>query len=168
MATTTEKALQAKVVTMDGSPKGSAELPAELFGQPVNEHLLWLSVKRHLGNQRQGTAKVMAKGGGQEATSKAVVMQGGNGELTATLTFSADGKLTSFDDNHKIKPGPRPICQATRLLDPDPIVRKMAEQDLLYMGLAARDYLREQRAKASPELRRAIDRLWERIVEAGW
>jgi len=27
----------------------------------VNEHLLWLSVKRHLGNQRQGTAAVKNK-----------------------------------------------------------------------------------------------------------
>src|SRR5437667_2474420 len=52
----------AKVYGMDGSPKGSAELPEELFGQPVNEHLMWLSVKRHLGNQRQGTAKVKSKG----------------------------------------------------------------------------------------------------------
>src|SRR5437867_419575 len=51
-----------KVYGMDGSAKGSAELPDELFAQPVHEHLLWLAVKRHLGNQRQGTAKVKAKG----------------------------------------------------------------------------------------------------------
>jgi hypothetical protein len=44
----------------------------------------------------------------------------------------------------------------------------MAEADLLFMGLAARDYLMEQRAQASPELRQAIDRLWERIVKNGW
>jgi hypothetical protein len=58
----------------------------------------------------------------------------------------------------------RPICQATKLLDPDPIVRKMAEQDLLIMGAAARDYLLEQRAKAGPELQAAIDRIWERML----
>jgi large subunit ribosomal protein L4 len=46
----------------DGSAKGSAELPAELFEQPVHEHLMWLSVKRHLGNQRQGTASVKTRG----------------------------------------------------------------------------------------------------------
>lgn len=51
-----------QVFGVDGTPKGSAELPDELFAQPVNEHLLWLSVKRHLGNQRQGTASVKAKG----------------------------------------------------------------------------------------------------------
>jgi hypothetical protein len=44
-------------------------------------------------------------------------------------------------------------------------VRRMAEQDLLYMGRAAREYLQEQRARATPELQRAIDRLWQRIVE---
>ncbi len=59
-----------QVFGMDGSPKGSAELPAELFAQPVNEHVLWLSVKRHLGNQRQGTASVknraLISGGGKK------------------------------------------------------------------------------------------------------
>ena len=42
--------------------EGTAALPDELFGQPVHEHLLWLSVKRHLGNQRQGTAMVKSEG----------------------------------------------------------------------------------------------------------
>src|SRR5207249_9916602 len=59
-----------KVYAMDGSAKGSADLPEELFGQPVNEHLLWMSVKRHLGNQRQGTAAVknraQVSGGGKK------------------------------------------------------------------------------------------------------
>jgi len=59
-----------QVFGMDGSPKGSAELPDELFAQPVNEHVLWLSVKRHLGNQRQGTACVKSRsdvsGGGRK------------------------------------------------------------------------------------------------------
>src|SRR5437773_6632751 len=57
-----ETAMTARIVGQDGSDKGSAALPPELFGQPVHEHLLWLAVKRHLGNQRQGTAKVKAKG----------------------------------------------------------------------------------------------------------
>jgi large subunit ribosomal protein L4 len=51
-----------KVYGMDGSEKGTASLPETLFAQPVHEHLLWLSVKRHLGNQRQGTAKVKSRG----------------------------------------------------------------------------------------------------------
>jgi hypothetical protein len=112
--------------------------------------------------------QVTPEGDGKKVSGKAVVMAGGNGEMAVELTFDKAGKLTKVAEMTKIKPGPRPICQATKLLDPDPIVRRMAEQDLLYMGLAARDYLFEQRAKASPELRRAIDRIWERIQAAGW
>ena len=54
--------MNAKVYGLDGREKGEASLPDELFGQQVHEHLLWLSVKRHLGNQRQGTAKVKTRG----------------------------------------------------------------------------------------------------------
>jgi large subunit ribosomal protein L4 len=54
--------MNAKIVGMDGSAKGEAALPDELFAQPVHEHLLWLSVKRHLGDQRQGTASVKTRG----------------------------------------------------------------------------------------------------------
>ncbi len=50
--------LNARIVSPDGAEKGTATLPEALFGQQVHEHLLYLSVKRHLGNQRQGTAKV--------------------------------------------------------------------------------------------------------------
>jgi hypothetical protein len=107
------------------------------------------------------------KGKGYEAAGRAMVMKGGNGELSVTLTF-ADGKLTKVADASKVRPGPRPICQATKLLDADAIVRKMAEQDLLIMGLAAKEYLDEQRAQARPELRQAIDRLWQQIQKNGW
>ena len=55
-------AVNAKLFATDGSEKGTAALPDELFAQPVHEHLMWLSVKRHLGNQRQGTAKVKTRG----------------------------------------------------------------------------------------------------------
>jgi hypothetical protein len=100
--------------------------------------------------------------GGWQAAGRALLVQGGNGEIGATMTFE-DGKLTKVVAYSKLRPGPRPICQATRLLDPDPVVRKMAEQDLLFMGRAAREYLMEQKARAAPELRRAMDRLWQRI-----
>ena len=43
------------------------------------------------------------------------------------------------------------------------IVRGMARQSILVMGLSARDYLIEQRAKASPELQVEIDRIWRQI-----
>ena len=54
--------MNAKLYASDGSEKGSTTLPDELFAQQVHEHLLWLAVKRHLGNQRQGTAKVKTRG----------------------------------------------------------------------------------------------------------
>jgi hypothetical protein len=100
------------------------------------------------------------------AKAKVVVTQGGNGTLEATLKLDKDGKLTALEESSKIRPGPRPICQATKLLDKDPIVRGMAEQALLCMGRSARDYLNEQKSKASPELKRAIDRIWHKIVES--
>jgi hypothetical protein len=110
--------------------------------------------------------KVSPEEGGKSATATVVAMQGGSGTLSATLTFDEAGKLAKVAETNKLRPGPRPICQATKLLDADPVVRRMAEQDLLIMGTAARTYLDEQRAKASPELRQAIDRVWRRIVDA--
>ena len=112
--------------------------------------------------------KVDEEKGGRKASGKFVVTQGGKGELTASLTFDDKGKLTKVSEENAIKPGVRPICQATKLLDADPLVRRMAEQDILVMGRACKGYLDEQRAKASPELQRAIDRIWKRIVEEGW
>jgi hypothetical protein len=54
------------------------------------------------------------------------------------------------------------------LLDPDPLVGRMAEQDILVMGKSAKAYLDEQRAKAKSELKAAIDHIWKRIVDEGW
>jgi hypothetical protein len=103
---------------------------------------------------------------GKTIRGRAIVMQGGNGELAVTLTFD-EGKLNQVKESAKIQAGPRPICQATKLLDADPIVRKMAEQDILIMGKAARAYLMEQRAQASPQLQAAIDRIWRLIQQRG-
>jgi hypothetical protein len=100
-------------------------------------------------------------------TGSTVVMAGGNGEITATL-FSKNDKLTKVEQTIKVRQGIRPKCQATKLLDTDPIVRYMAESELSYMGLAARPYLLEQRAKANPPLRDAIDRLLRKIKAEGW
>jgi len=102
---------------------------------------------------------------GLKASAKAVVVGGGNrGEIAATLTFDPDGKLAVATDEGQVQQGVRPICQATKSLDPDPIVRGMARQCILVMGLRARDYLTEQREKASPELQLEIDRIWGEIV----
>jgi hypothetical protein len=109
--------------------------------------------------------KVKEEGRSKIATTRAVVMRGGNGEIKVELTFDGDGKLTKAMSTAALKPGPRPICHATKLLDSDPVVRAIVEQDLLIMGRAAKDYLDEQRAKAGPDLQKAIDRIWQRILQ---
>jgi len=105
---------------------------------------------------------------GLNARGRLVVMGGGNGDLVASLDYDKDGKVSKVMETAKIRPGPRPICQATKLLDADPLVRRISEQDLLIMGLAAREYLMEQREQATPELRREIDRVWAQIQRNGW
>jgi hypothetical protein len=115
------------------------------------------------------SVKVTPSGSGLEVAAKAVVNQrgGDTGEIVAALTFDRTGKLLKVSQSGQVRAGVRPICQATKLLDPEPIVRGMAEQAILVMGRAAKTYLDEQRAKAGPELQRAIDRIWQRIVAEG-
>lgn len=100
-----------------------------------------------------------------------VVATGGNGgSVKVTMWFDPkDLSLQDVQETDNVQAGIRPICQATKLLDTDPIVRRMAEQDLLFMGTAGECYIMEQRAKATPELQAAIDGMWARIVakEAG-
>ncbi len=102
------------------------------------------------------------------AVGRATVVSGGTGEIRVAVVFAQNGKLKGIEEQSTVKPGIRPICQATKLLDRDPIVRRMAEQDLLVMGRAAKPYLDEQRARAGPKRRAAIARIWARIVEEGW
>jgi hypothetical protein len=92
------------------------------------------------------------------------VASGGTGKLKIHMEFDAFGALIDVVERRTILAGVRPICQATKLLDADPIVRRMAERDILVMGRAAKAYLDEQRARATPELREAIDRMWRRII----
>jgi hypothetical protein len=107
--------------------------------------------------------------GGRKVSGKAAVepKRGDQGELNVTLTFDESGKLLKISQKNSVQAGMRPKCQATKLLDPDPIVRYMAEQSIVIMGSSAKGYLDEQRAVATPELAEAIDRIWQRIVDEG-
>ncbi|MDX1988079.1 MAG: hypothetical protein SFV17_15455 [Candidatus Obscuribacter sp.] len=97
-----------------------------------------------------------------------VLPQGGNsGNIAATARFNEEGKLIDFSYQQNLQEGMRPICQSTKLLDPDPIVRKMAEKDILIMGRRAEEYLKWQREQVSPELKQAIDKIWRRILDEG-
>jgi hypothetical protein len=95
------------------------------------------------------------------------VTAGGTGNIHVSILFDEEGDLLRIAEIRRVQIGVRPICQATKLLDADPLVRKMAEQDILVMGSSAKAYLDEQRAKAKPELQAAIDRIWKRIVDEG-
>jgi hypothetical protein len=95
------------------------------------------------------------------------VAAGGDGNIDVVMTLGAAGSLVNILEKSALRPGVRPICQATKLLDRDPIVRRMAEQDLLVMGRAAKPYVDQVRATARPKLQQAIDRIWQRILTEG-
>ncbi|HLN01392.1 MAG TPA: hypothetical protein VK335_19035 [Bryobacteraceae bacterium] len=97
----------------------------------------------------------------------AAVTAGGQGHIEMLMTLGTAGGLINIHEKAALQPGVRPICQATKLLDRDPIVRRMAEQDLLVMGRGAKPYLDQVRGTARPELQEAIDRIWQRIVREG-
>jgi hypothetical protein len=117
-----------------------------------------------------GEIKVKAEGNKKRFTLRSPVKPkgGDSGWVEVSLVFEPVGKnwkLYTFDRGHLLTPGVRPICQATKLLDPDPIVRRMAEQDILIMGRACKPYLDWIRAQSKPELQNAIDAIWQRILE---
>jgi hypothetical protein len=95
------------------------------------------------------------------------VAAGGDGNIDVLMTLGAAGSFVNILEKSSLRPGVRPICQATKLLDRDPIVRRMAEQDLLVMGRTAKPYLDQVRATARPKLQQAIDRIWRRILNEG-
>jgi hypothetical protein len=103
-----------------------------------------------------------------QVVGSVTVTAGGRGSISVEMDFDSHGVLDGVSETRNVLPGVRPICQATKLLDADPLTRRMAEQDILVMGKSAKEYLDEQRAKAKPELKAAIDRIWNRIVDEGW
>lgn len=92
---------------------------------------------------------------------------GGNtGALTATLFFNTPPRrLCEIRLQSTLHPGLRPVGQAKKLLNPDPVIRKIAEQDLLLMGPQTYDYLAGEWLHATPELQQAIEGVWGKIVE---
>lgn len=62
--------ISVKKYDSQGREAGTVELPEQLFGDVVNEHVLWLSVRAYLAHQRQGTSSVKnrarIRGGGRK------------------------------------------------------------------------------------------------------
>ncbi len=101
-------------------------------------------------------------------TRPVVEKSGDKGELKLKMTFVATETagqyvLSQIEEKETIQPGIRPVCQCTLLLDKNPIVRRMAERDLLVMGRSAFPYMKMQLDLASPELKKEIERVWKRI-----
>lgn len=97
-----------------------------------------------------------------------VVPEGGNkGHISFNITVDGKGGIIGIAEKVEVVRGMRPRCQATYLLNADPVIRAICEDCLLVMGRAAEGYLKEQRAKAGPELQREIDRVWRQIVAEG-
>jgi hypothetical protein len=149
------------LVTDDHSAKNSTEAWLRLTEELKQDGFFKFSIPKE-------SLTVARSKSGWRASGRVIVTQGGKGEIGAALSFAESGRLTSVDETNTVKAGVRPICQATKLLDPDPIVRQMAEKDILVMGRAAKQYLNEQHAEAGPALKLAIDRIWQRIVDEGW
>jgi large subunit ribosomal protein L4 len=92
----------------DGKEMGSVELPGAIFEAPVNEHLIWESVKTYLGNQRQGTAasknRAKVSGGGRKPWKQKGTGRARSGSNTSPLW---PGGGVAF--------GPRPRDYTTRM-----------------------------------------------------
>src|SRR5665647_1190834 len=55
--------MKVEILKIDGSPTGKkCELRDDIFGIEPNDHVLYLSVKSYLANQRQGTSKSKERG----------------------------------------------------------------------------------------------------------
>lgn len=146
------------------------------MGDPHPATLSWLRLRMEYIQDGYYKFKYPAKAKDGPAASSVIIVfgvveavpeMGNQGTFTATLRFTRDGDLASLSEENKVIRGMRPRCQATLLLHPEKLVREIAEQDLLVMGSMAKGYLMDQRAKASPELRRAIDRVWRQIETEG-
>src|SRR5262245_57053113 len=117
-------------VTSDAEAKQAAKAWLRLVGELRQDGFFQFSIPD------DAVLVVSSANGQRRVTGQAhVVPEAGNqGHIAASLTFGATGKLNAAAESTAIKPGIRPVCQATKLLDPDPIVRRMAEQDVLVMG----------------------------------
>lgn len=75
-----------EVLNIQGKKTGrSVELPAEIFGITPNEHVLYLAVKAHLANQRQGTHKSKERGEVARSTRKIKKQKGTGGARAGSM-----------------------------------------------------------------------------------
>jgi len=151
-----------KVTNGDARMKDAAWACLRVAQEALTEHG-WMTMTLPEDSIKTGGDKEI-----RTATGKAVVKPegGAGGEVVVTLRVDDANKVKSVEIKSTVHTGPKPKCHATKLLDPDPVIRAMAEQQLLLMGRRAEDYVRDRRAKADADLRKEIDRVWQRVVAA--
>ena len=106
--------MKVEVLSIEGKPTGrKVNLPTKIFGVEPNEHVIYLSVKNHLANKRQGTHKTKERADITGSTRK-VKKQKGTGTARAGSikspifrgggrTFGPRPRDYSFKLNKKVK-----------------------------------------------------------------
>ncbi|HRI01298.1 MAG TPA: 50S ribosomal protein L4 [Saprospiraceae bacterium] len=78
--------MNVEILNIKGQSTGrNIELPAEIFGVTPNEHVLYLSVKEYLANQRQGTHDSTERGDVSRSTRKIKRQKGTGGARAGSL-----------------------------------------------------------------------------------
>jgi large subunit ribosomal protein L4 len=89
--------MKVDVLNISGKPTGrQVELPAEIFGVTPNEHVVYLSVKQYLANQRQGTHKAKDRGEISGSTRKLKKQKGTGGARAGSIKnplFRGGGRI---------------------------------------------------------------------------
>ncbi|MBP7408807.1 MAG: 50S ribosomal protein L4 [Flavobacteriales bacterium] len=78
--------MELDIHTKDGKSTGKkAKLNDAVFGIEPNDHAIWLDVKQHLANQRQGTAKTLEKSEVSGSTKKMHRQKGTGGSRKGSI-----------------------------------------------------------------------------------
>jgi large subunit ribosomal protein L4 len=120
--------MKLEVVNIQGQKTGrEIELPEDIFGIEPNEHAVYLAVKQHLANKRQGTHAAKERGQVKGSTRK-LKRQKGTGTARA-----GDIKNPLFRGGGRVF-GPRPRTYSIKL---NKKVRRLARKSALSQKVAA-------------------------------
>lgn len=106
--------MELKVLKTDGSETGrTVVLSDDIFGIEPNNHVMWLDVKQHLANRRQGTHSSLEKSMLSGSTRKLHKQKGGGGSRAGSIksplfpggarVFGPHPRNYSFKLNKKVK-----------------------------------------------------------------
>ncbi len=106
--------MELDIHSADGKPTGKkAKLNDAVFGMEPNDHAIWLDVKQHLANSRQGTAQTLEKSMVSGSTKKLHRQKGTGGSRKGSIksplykggarVFGPQPRDYSFKLNKKVK-----------------------------------------------------------------